>query len=191
VYYSHLQAAENRMSLTIRATGDPAALAGAVRRIVWALDPALPVYAVSTMEQQIADSPAVFVRRYPLVLLAAFAAAAVALTVVGVYGVIAYTVAQRTREFAIRMALGARGKDVLAIVMRHGAAVTAAGVAAGGVVAALAARGLRSILYGVGAIDAATYALVAALLVSVALAASYVAARRAARVDPLVALKEE
>jgi putative ABC transport system permease protein len=189
IYYTHLQGAENRMSIVARTAGDPATLAGVVRREVRALDPTVPVYNVHTMEQQVARSPAVFARRLPLRLVGAFAVAALALAVVGIYGLVAYTVAQRTQELGIRIALGAQRRNILALVVREGALLAAVGVSIGLVVALWATRMLGSLLYGVGAADPLTYATVAALLGGIALAASYVPARRAARVDPMVALR--
>ena len=191
IYYTHLQGAENRMSIVARTVGDPATLAGVVRREVRALDPTVPVYNVHTMEQQVARSPAVFARRLPLRLVGAFAVAALALAVVGIYGLVAYTVAQRTQELGIRIALGARRRNILALVAREGALLATVGVGIGLVAALGAARMLGSLLYGVGTADPQTYAAVAAILGSIALAASYVPARRAARVDPMVALRAE
>jgi predicted permease len=196
IYYTHLQGAENRMSIVARTRGtgdgapvDPAALAGAVRREVRGLDPAVPVYQVRTMEEQIARSPAVLARRLPLRLVGAFAATALALAVVGIYGLVAYTVAQRTQELGIRIALGAQRRNILSLVVREAALLAAAGVVVGLVVALWGTRMLGSLLYGVDATDPPTYVAVAALLGGIALAASYVPARRAARVDPMVALR--
>jgi putative ABC transport system permease protein len=189
IYYTHLQGAENRMSLVARTAGDPATLAGSVRRAVRAIDPTVPVYDVHTMEQQVARSPAVFARRLPLRLVSAFAVAALALAVVGIYGLIAYTVAQRTQELGIRIALGAQRRNILALVVREGALLAAAGVMLGTGIALWATRLLGSLLYGVGTTDLPTYAAVAAILGGIALAASYLPARRAASVDPMVALR--
>ena len=189
IYYTHLQAAENRMTVVARTAGDEAALAAAVRREAHALDPRVPVYNVGTMEQQIAQSPAVFARRLPLRLVGAFAAAALALAVIGIYGLIAYTVAQRTQEIGVRIALGAQGRNILALIVREGALLAVAGISIGLVVALWATRMLGSLLYGVGATDPLTYAAVAVLLGAISVAASYVPAQRAARVDPMVALR--
>jgi predicted permease len=189
IYYTHLQGAENRMSIVARTVGDPTTLAGAVRREVGALDPTVPVYNVHTMEQQVARSPAVLARRFPLRLVGAFAAAALSLAVVGIYGLVAYTVAQRTQELGIRVALGAQRRNILALVVRQGALLAATGVTVGLVVALWATRMLGSLLYGVSAADPLTYVAVAALLGGIAIAASYIPARRAARVDPMVALR--
>jgi putative ABC transport system permease protein len=196
IYYTHLQGAENRMSIVGRTRDtrdggsvDPVALAGAVRREVHALDPTVPVYQVRTMAQQIARSPAVLARWLPMRLVGAFAAAALALAVVGIYGLVAYTVAQRTQELGIRIALGAQRRNILSLVVREAALLAVAGVGVGLVAALWATRMLGSLLYGVGPTDPLTYVAVAALLGGIALAASYVPARRAARVDPMVALR--
>jgi predicted permease len=189
IYYTHLQGAENRMSIVARTTGDPTALASSLRRAAQSLDPSIAVYDVRTMEQQVARSPAVFARRLPLRLVGAFAVAALALAVIGIYGLIAYTVAHRTQELGIRIALGAGRANILALVVREGAVLAALGVTVGLVVALWATRLLGSLLYGVGAADPPTYVAVATILGAVALAASYVPARRAARVDPMVALR--
>jgi putative ABC transport system permease protein len=189
IYYTHLQAAENRMTVVARTAVDPATLAGVVRREVWAMDRTVPVYQVRTMEQHVDRAPAVLTRRLPLRLVGAFAVLALALAVVGIYGLIAYTVAQRTHELGIRIALGAQRWDVLTLVVREGALLAAAGVSVGLLAALWATRLLESQLYRVGAADPATYAAVATLLAGIALAASYLPARRAAGVDPMVALR--
>ena len=143
------------------------------------------------MRGQIEGSSAVDARRYPLVLMAAFAIAALTLAVIGVYGVIAYSVAQRVRELAIRTALGAQSSDVLRLVVGRGRALAAAGVAVGVPAALVLSRALGSLLYGVSPSDAWTYVTVAALLAIVAGLASYLPARRATRVDPALALRAE
>jgi putative ABC transport system permease protein len=191
VYYSHLQAGENRLSLAIRTAVDPGSLVAAVRALVHELDPAVPVYAVGTMDDQIADSPAVFARRYPLILISAFAVAALLLAVVGIYGVINHSVTQRTREMGIRMALGARGSDLVRGVLGHGLALASVGIVLGTGAALAASRVLARLLYGVSPSDPLTYAGVVVLLAAVAVAASWLPARRATRIDPLTALRAD
>jgi predicted lysophospholipase L1 biosynthesis ABC-type transport system permease subunit len=191
IYSSHLQVPENRMSIVARTGGDPAALVAAIRREVHALNPGVAVFSSGTMAEQIARSPAVYSRRYPLVLLGAFAAAALLLAISGVYGVIAYAVTQRSREIAIRIALGAGTRDVLALVMRAGFRVVGAGIVVGTVTAFPAARTLSSLLYGVTAADRSTYGAAALLLILVGALASYLPARRAMRLDPATSLRSE
>jgi ABC-type antimicrobial peptide transport system permease subunit len=151
----------------------------------------MAVYQTGTMREQIASSSAVGSRRYPLMLIAAFAVAALILALIGVYGVIAYSVAQRSRELALRVALGARGTDVIRLVVRRALMLAAAGVAIGVPAALFLTRTLRSLLYGVSASDASTYVGVVALLTAVAVLASYLPARRATRVDPVLALRSD
>jgi putative ABC transport system permease protein len=191
IYYSHLQGPANRMTIVARAGGDPAGLVAAIRREVRALDPNVAVFSSGTMVEQIARSPAMSSRRYPLVLLGAFALAALLLAISGVYGVIAYAVTQRTREIAVRIALGASASDVLALVMRAGLRVVGAGIVLGTLAALAVARTLSSLLYGVTAADRSTYGAVAALLIVVGAVASYLPARRAMRLDPATSLRSE
>jgi predicted permease len=193
IYYTHLQGAENRMSIVARAQdgGDPSPLVGAIRDAAHAVDPTMAVYETGTMLERIQGSSAVDARRYPLVLIAAFAIAALVLAVIGVYGVIAYSVAQRARELALRVALGARGADVLRLVVRRGVLLAGVGVAVGIPAALLLTRAMRSLLYGVSASDGLTYVGVAVLLTVVAILASYLPARRATRVDPVLALRSD
>jgi putative ABC transport system permease protein len=165
------------------------ALTQSVRGEVRALDRALPVYDVKTLRQVVSDATAY--QRVTAVLMAGFALAALLLAGVGLYGVVSYTVAQRTREFGIRVALGAQGRDILRLVLRQGGALVLAGIAAGVAVALAATRVLASLLYGVSATDATVFVLVPALLAGVALLACLVPARRATRVDPMAALRHE
>jgi len=191
VYFSHLQAAENRMSLAVRTVGRPERMTAAIRQEVAALGPELPVYAVSTMKEQIAGSPAVFFRRFPLVLLAALALGALVLAIVGVYGVIAYALTQRTREFGVRLALGAAPGSLVRLLIRRGVFLGLAGTAIGLAVAMLGARLLDAILYGIAPIDPLTLAGTSALMLGVTVAASGLAAWRATRIDPAGAMRAE
>jgi len=160
-----------------------------VRKEVLALDSSLPVYQVMTMDQRLSESFAS--RRFNLLLLGVFALLALALAAVGVYGVIAYAVTQRTHEIGIRMALGARGGDVLRLLMRQGMSLVALGVVLGLAGAWALTRVMTNLLFGVTPTDATTFASVAGLLIVVALLACYIPARRATKVDPLVALRYE
>jgi predicted permease len=191
IYFPYLQGPEPVIGLVVRTDTDPEGLAGVVREQVRALEPAAPVFSVQTMDALIHNSSATFVRRYPAYLVGVFAAVALLLAVVGIYGVISYSVSQRTHEIAIRMALGAQRRDVLRLVLRHGMLLAAGGVALGLAGALALTRLLSSMLFGVSAADPSVYAGVAALLASVALLACYLPARRATKVDPMEALRYE
>jgi putative ABC transport system permease protein len=192
VYFHNQQGPDSSAALVVRAEGaDPTALAGAVREAARGLDPEVPVFAVQTLEQMVAGTRATFMRRYPAYLTGVFACVALLLALVGIYGVVSYAVTQRTHEIAVRVALGARGRDVLRLVLRHGLGLALAGVAAGTVGALMLTRLISGLLFGVSAADPAVYALVSLLLVAVALVASLVPARRATKVDPMVALRYE
>ena len=177
------------MQLVVRATGDPGALTGSVRQAVHALDPDVPLQKVATMRQLVLASVAQ--RRSTLLLIAVFAAVALLMAAIGLYGVMAYSVAQRTREIGIRVALGAQGADVLRLVVGRGLRLVVLGVALGLMAALALTRLMKNLLYEVSATDPLTFAGVAALLALVALAACYVPARRAAKVDPMIALRCE
>jgi len=175
--------------VAIRTEGDPLALVPAVKRAVTAIDPGLALSGIETMESRVAGALAR--PRVNAIVLAGFAATALLLAALGIYGVIAYGVVQRTRELGIRMALGARGDEVVRLVLR-GALVPVVGGVGLGLVGALAAgRVLRSLLYGVPATDPVTFAAVTGFLLLVALLASWTPARRAARSDPMIALRQE
>jgi ABC-type antimicrobial peptide transport system permease subunit len=143
------------------------------------------------MAQFTNESPAVFLRRYPSYLIGTFAALAVALAMIGLYGLISFTVLQRTREIGIRMALGAKPRDVLTLVLGQGIGATLIGIALGIVAGIALTRTMASLLFGVKPTDAFTFASVAVLLLLVAITASYIPARRAMRTDPLAALRHE
>ncbi|MEJ7811856.1 MAG: ADOP family duplicated permease, partial [Gemmatimonadaceae bacterium] len=177
------------LSVVMRSTGDPAALLGAARARVRELDADLPLHAATTMDDLVSES--LSQPRLYMLLLGTFAGVALLLAAVGVYGVLSYAVSGRTREIGLRMALGATRGDVLRLVARQGLALTAAGVGIGLLGAVWATRIMGSLLYGVSATDAPTFAGVGVLLAAVAAAACVVPARRAARVDPMVALRAE
>ena len=189
VYLVHRQFPVDFMNVVVRSSSDPRALLGAIQRRLAALDPEVPMSRVRTMEEWVARSVAE-PRLYTL-LLGVFAAIAIALAAVGIYGVMAYAVAQRTREIGIRMALGARRDDVLRRVVGQGLTLALTGTAIGLAGAWGATRAIAGLLYGVRPTDAATLGTVAALLIAVALMACYLPARRAMSVDPMEALRYE
>jgi putative ABC transport system permease protein len=180
---------ETGMTLHVRTSSNPLALAGSVRREVQALDPNLAVTDLQTLSDVVTAS--LFAARMGAVLLAIFGFLALVLAAIGLYGVMSYAVSRRTREIGIRMALGAGKGMVLRLVLREGLVLVGTGVAAGLIVAAAANRLLTSLLYGVSPLDATTFAAIPLVLVLVALLASYLPARRAARVDPIIALRYE
>ncbi|HJQ21010.1 MAG TPA: ABC transporter permease, partial [Gemmatimonadaceae bacterium] len=184
IYYSHLQGPANRMSIVARSRGDAASLVPSMRRIIAELDPTVAVYRGGTMSEYVSASQAVASRRYVLFALGAFAAIALFLAIIGVYGVIAYNVSQRTREIAVRVALGAQASQVLTLVLGEGLRVVIVGLAIGAAVALAVSRTLASLLYGVGSHDLTTYASVSALLLLVAMLATLLPARRTLDVDP-------
>jgi putative ABC transport system permease protein len=172
-----------------RTSGDPLAFAPVLRRELAALDPAQPISDVSSMDQRAATSVAQF--KLNSIIVTLFASVALVLASVGIFAVISYAVAQRTREIGIRMALGAARMDVLRLIVRDGMTPAVVGVVLGAAGAFGATRVMRSLLYGVSATDPLVFGLVATMLVLVAVAACYVPARRAARVDPNVALRND
>jgi predicted permease len=175
--------------IAVRTSGDPLALAAAVRNAIWSVDKEQPIDAVTTLERRAAASLAP--RRANVILLSLFAAIALLLAAVGIYGVIAYSVSRRTQEMGIRMALGARGRQLTGMVLGKALMLALGGVVIGLFAAAGATRFMGSLLVDVSALDAATFILVPLLLCVVAASAAYLPARRASKVDPMVALKYE
>ena len=188
-YFPHAQFPMNEMWLVVRTSGDPLALTPALRTRVWRLDPALPVDDVHTMRDVLGSSVAE--PRFNTALLSLFAAAALLLAAVGIYGVLSYTVTQRTNEIGVRMALGAGRARVLRLVVAQGLGVALAGIVVGTAAALGLARVLASLLHGVSGRDPLIFAGAAALLALVAAAATYLPARRASRIEPVVALRYE
>ncbi|HMD07518.1 MAG TPA: ABC transporter permease [Candidatus Acidoferrum sp.] len=176
-------------SIILRASVDPASLSRAVRAAVAAVDPIVPTGSVRTMDQVLSHSLAL--RNFMMFLLSLFAALALTLATVGIYGVISYAVSQRTREIGVRMALGAHRSDVLQLILGEGLKLVLAGAALGILFALIATRFIATMIYGVSATDPLIFLSVITLLVVVSLAACYVPARRAMRVDPIVALRYE
>ncbi len=177
------------MSIVVKTGSDPLKLFGVVREAVWSVDANLPVTDVQTMEQLISHS--VYEQRSRMFLLAAFSVLALLLAAVGIYGVLSHSVSQRTHEIGIRMALGAQPRDILKLVVGKGMVLVLIGIGIGLAGALVLTRVLGSFLYGVSATDPATFAGVALLLAAVALVACYLPARRAAKVDPMTALRYE
>jgi putative ABC transport system permease protein len=171
----------------VKTSGDPAALGPAIRTAVWAIDPQLPITRVQTLERL--RSAATAQEQFNLLLVGVFALVALILVAVGLYGVTSYAVAQRTRELGIRLALGAQPGDVLRAVLGQGARLAAAGLAIGIVVSLALTRVMATLLFGVGARDPMTFVGVGGLLALVSVVACYIPARRAMRVDPVVALR--
>jgi putative ABC transport system permease protein len=196
VYFHYPQLPERRlvpglqeMNLFVRTAGDPVALAPAVRAELHAVDPEQPVYNVRAMDEVVSE--AMGSRRFNLVTLGVFAGVAMLLAAVGIYGVMAFSVSQRTHEIGVRMALGAHRSDVLRLVVGQGMRLALAGVALGVGLGLLLSRVLRGMVFRVSPFDPLTFAVVAGLLAGVALLACAVPARRASRVDPMVALRHE
>ena len=177
------------MSIVVRAGGDPLQLAGAAQREIQAIDKDQPVFNVRTMDKVVSESLAP--QRVVMGMLGIFALIALVLASVGIYAVMSYTVSQRTHEIGLRMALGAQPRDVLKMVLRQGMLLAGAGVALGLVFAFALTRGMKSLLFGVSASDPLTFAAIALLLAGVAFVACFVPARRATKVDPMVALRYE
>jgi putative ABC transport system permease protein len=189
LYTASLQDAFSNMSFVIRTSGEPTALTAAVREAAQDVDRGQPVAGIRTMENIVSDS--VTQPRFNLTLLGVFGAIALILSAAGIYGVTSYTVTQRTHEIGIRMALGAKAPDVLRLVMRQGMTPAVTGLAIGLGAAIALTRLMKSLLFGVSATDPVTFAALALLLLGVALLACYLPARRATKVDPMIALRCE
>jgi putative ABC transport system permease protein len=189
MYWPYLQRPSPFMTLVIRSDSDPIGLAAAVRNQVLAVDKDQPVFDIQTTEQRLSESVAP--RRFRMLLLGLFAGVALVLAAVGIYGVMVYSVTQRTHEIGIRVALGAQEGDIINLVMRKGFRLALIGVGIGVAGALGLSRFIASLLYGVKSTDPLTFVIVSLLLLFVALLASYIPARRATKVDPMVALKYE
>jgi predicted permease len=188
-YFPQQQQADNGMFLVARTSSDAAALSGAAVGEIHAVDPGVAVYGIRTMEDRLYDSLAR--QRFASTMLGAFAAFALLLAAVGIYGVMSYLVTQGTHDLGVRVALGARPGNIIGLVVRQGMELAAMGILAGLAGSAALTRVMASLLFGVSARDALTFGVVAAILAAVAFAATVIPARRATRVDPMVALREE
>jgi predicted permease len=189
LYRPFVQAPFPLIAFAVRTAGDPASIAGAIRGEIWAVDKDQPVFKVISMEQLTAES--ITLRRVSMLLVVAFAVLALVLATVGVYGVISYSVSQRTHEIGIRMAMGAQGRDVLRMLVKEGMTLALIGVGLGLGAGIALTRFMASVLYSVGTTDPTTFVLVPILLIGVAMAACVIPARRATKVDPMVALRYE
>lgn len=188
-YLPHTQYVTRAMNVVVRDSSDPATLAGAVKQQIHALNPELPLYNVSTMEERFDLS--LVRRRFIMLVLGAFAAVSLALAATGIYGLMAYLTSQGNREVGIRLALGATRANIVSLVVRGGMILTLWGIVIGIAGASVIGRLMRSLLFGVGATDAVTLLSVSTLLAGIAFIASYVPARRASRIDPSISLRCE
>jgi predicted permease len=189
LYIPHLQSPDNTMYAVARTTVDPLSVAAAITREARSIDPNTPVFDVKTMDQLLSESLAR--RRFSMLALGLFALVAMALAAVGIYGVISYAVAQRTRGIGVRIALGAQTRDVLNLVLRQGMSLALVGGGLGLFAAFALTRVMSGLLFGVSATDSLTFIVITLSLMAVALVACIVPARRAAKVDPMIALRFE
>ena len=189
IYNCYSQSPGLFATVVVRTKVEPMSLAQAVREAVWKVDKDQPVWKVRTVESRLAYNVAD--KRFLMLLMVVFAALALTITAIGLYGVVNYTVGRRTHEIGIRMALGARASDVLKLVVSQGMRLAIIGVGVGLIAAFALTRFIQSLLFEVSATDTLTFMSVAALLCGVALLACYIPARRATKVDPLIALRHE
>jgi predicted permease len=191
IYLTHLQTAENRMTPVLRTESGVASVANQLRAIVRTLDAGVPVYSVTTLHQQLGESKAVFSRRFPMILLGVFAAAALALTLVALYAICMHEVLTRRREFGIRLAVGGSPGSIRRLILNDSMLLGAAGIAIGGIVAILVSRSLNAVLFGITATDWRVYGGVAAAVLMFAFLATLGPALRAGSVDPSIAMRAE
>jgi predicted permease len=189
VYFPQEQMADNGMFLVARTSSDPTSLAAAIAGEIHSVDPGVPVYQVRTMRDRLYDSLAR--QRFSTTMLGAFAVFALILAAIGVYGVMSYLVTQSTHDIGVRMALGARPGNIVGMVARQGVALAAIGIGIGLVGAVLLTRVMASLLFGVSATDGVTFSAVAFVLALIAMLATYIPARRATKIDPILALRDE
>ena len=189
IYFRYLQSPDQTISLVVRTASEPREMIPAIKDAIRAVDKDQPLFDIKTMDDIIAQD--VSAQRLAFVLLGLLGGLALALATVGIYGVTSYAISQRTHEIGVRMALGAGRYDVFSLVISYGMRLAILGVAVGAVAAAALARFLSSLLYGVKSTDPITYLAVSLLVAAVGLAASYLPARRAMNVDPMVALRDE
>ena len=188
-YIPYWQLPEPGMNVVLKSIGDPNALAGSLRQAVRDVDPDMPVSTLMSMSQVVSDS--IDEPRFLAFLVSVFAALALMLSAIGIYGVMAYAVSQRTSEIGVRMALGAGRSEVFGLIVREGLKLTVLGIALGLVASFALAHSISSLLFGVAASDPMTFVVTTSILLAVATLASIVPAHRATRVDPIVALRAE
>ncbi len=191
IYYPFRQNSSTFANLVVRTNADPAAMTGSIRNEIHNLEPAAAVFNVLAMPELISSSPAAFMRRFPAILIGVFAGLALLLSSIGIYGVVSYSVSQQTHYIGVRMALGARASDILKMVLKQGLFISIIGITIGIAAAIGLMRLLQSLLFGVAANDLSIFAIVVGALFVVALLACYLPARRATKVDPLIALRYE
>jgi putative ABC transport system permease protein len=191
VYDCYEQDPSPYFGLVVRTRNEPSSLVAAVTRSIHELEPQAPVFKLSSMAQIISTSPTMMVRAYPAYLIGGFSALALVLATLGLYGVLSYSVAQRSRELGLRMALGAQRGDLLQMVVKSGLKLALVGIAVGIVGGFVTARLIASLLFGVAPTDAGTFAGVCVVLFVAAMIACYIPANRATKVDPMVALRYE
>jgi putative ABC transport system permease protein len=189
VYIPFRQRKRNVMALLVKSRNEPDALASAVRGVVASIDKEQPIFGIATMQEVVNAS--VSTRRVTLVLLGLFSGLALALAAIGIYGVVSYSVTQRAKEIGIRVALGAQRRDVLGLVLQQGGKIALIGIAIGSAASFGLTRLMATLLYSVSAFDPATFAEVAFVLACLAMLACYIPARRALRLDPMIALRHE
>jgi putative ABC transport system permease protein len=189
VYLPMRQSPSAGMALVARTSGDPGAFAGTVQRVIWDVDPQQPIYELSTVDQILAR--AVFLPRLSTTLLALFALAALLLAALGIYGVLSYSVSERTKEIGLRLALGSTVAETVGLVVRQSVTLVALGGGVGLVGALVLARSLSGVLYGIGPFDVPAFAAAAAGLMLAGVVASLLPALRTTRVDPMVALRQQ
>jgi putative ABC transport system permease protein len=187
VYFPHEQYPARSMYLVARTTPDPLDLKAGIIREIQSVDPEMPVFDASTMDQRLSDSLAR--RRFSMLLFGVFAFIAMILASIGIYGVMSYSVTQRTHELGVRIALGAQSRQILKLVVVNGMALAAIGMALGLIVSFALTRLMKGFLFGVSATDPLTFIVIPSLLMTIALLACWIPARRATKVDPMMALR--
>jgi hypothetical protein len=191
VYLSHLQADENRMTLVLRTTSTVASITNQLQAIVRSLDPAVPVYSAARLDRQLSESKAIFSRRFPMILCAVFAGAALALTLIALYAICTHEVLTRRREFGIRLALGSSPDSVRRLILSDALLLGVVGVGIGAIVATVISRSMQAVLFGIAPTDWRVYGAVGLSVLTCAMLAALRPALRAGSVDPSVVMRAE